>query len=119
MTRPREILTLAEVLSKASGQAAQRSAISRAYYSVFHHIGQKLDPGKYNDPSGSVHAQLLKRLLSEPPACDPDVAEAKLIFATMRSERSRADYELDNPIAPIDAEMAIKRAKKVFAADGQ
>ena len=56
MTKPREIFDLADELSqRANGkEAAFRSAASRAYYSIYHLMGQELGPPDYWQQQAAV-----------------------------------------------------------------
>lgn len=66
-----------------------------------------------------MHSSLQELLIGQPMACDPDIAAARDVFQSMRLMRGKADYELDESISPMQAEIAVKRAKVIFEADGQ
>ncbi len=117
MIQPNEILAVAVKLVSAPrpSEAECRSAISRAYYSVFHHVigrlGIDLDRG-----AGPMHQRVQNELLSQPIVCPPDVLAAKAVFATMKRERERADYTLTDTVTLHQAQTAISRAQKVLLA---
>ena len=63
---PNDILAVAILLSKHNTEAADRSAVSRAYYCVYHHgirvAEEKLPPVDPEKPSKGCHQQLNDRL---------------------------------------------------------
>ncbi len=88
-------LTLAEELGGRTDDASLRSAISRAYYYVYHLalVRAKANNFILNPDEGS-HAQLW-RLFRENP--EPDCKQLALIAQRLKEKRVRADYELTFP----------------------
>lgn len=99
----RDILDVARKVCEMQCEAGYRSAISRAYYSVYHGClewEKSLPvPGTDSGPVGGVHQQLINRLRN--PAPEIKNADLRLlsrkvavIVDTLRTKRKAADYLL-------------------------
>lgn len=79
----------------ARGSAGARSAVSRAYYGVFHLAIALLDEFDCAPPrNGNSHALVPQFLLSSP---HPEAQTAGTLLGDLHSDRIKADYRLDNP----------------------
>ena len=114
---PNDILAVAILLSKQNTEATDRSAVSRAYYCVYHHgmrvAEEKLPPVDPEKPSKGCHQQLSDRLL------EVNTSKWRKVAYTinlLRRTRVTADYHLRAPASAIDANIAIQRARKVIKA---
>lgn len=101
-----EILTVANQICGFSNEAGYRSAISRAYYSVFHSCLEweksLAIPGSGSGHDGGHHQQLINRLRNPAPEVkDPAIRLlSKKIAArvdALRTKRVAADYFLSAP----------------------
>jgi hypothetical protein len=86
-----EYFQLAEELAKRTDEASIRSALSRAYYYVYHLALQRAqDNGFGARPGEGTHKQLWRNYSGSPePACQI-LAE---IAARLKEKRERADYQ--------------------------
>lgn len=84
-------LTLAEELGAREDEASLRSAISRAYYFVYHLALQRAEANDFKASPGEPSHRQLWRLFDE----SPETACKKLgVIATrLKQKRERADYE--------------------------
>ena len=117
MTKPREIFDLADDLSKRAkgNEAAFRSAASRAYYSVYHLMGQELGPPDYWQKQGS-HKVVHDEVLSQPIVCDEFVKVAKGRIKSLLDNRVHADYRLNQAFTILEVQTSIVRARQIFDA---
>jgi len=93
---PREFLTLAQRLSLETTEAAWRSAISRAYYAVFHVARQLLEDLGFTVPRADrAHGYLWLRLAN---CGDARVQQAGRDLNDLRRHRNEADYDLARSI---------------------
>lgn len=82
---------LAVDLSARVDEASRRSAISRAYYYVFHlGLARASANGFVRRAGESTHQQLWRNYSSSP---DPDCKKLGEIAKRLRLKRERADYE--------------------------
>jgi uncharacterized protein (UPF0332 family) len=81
-----DYLTLATVLSTNADEASQRSAISRAYYSVFH--AATLHAGR-NGYNGRSHGRLWKMYQAD---ADKNARRLSVLGNRMKKAREDADY---------------------------
>jgi hypothetical protein len=95
-----EYLELAEELGKRSDQASLRSAISRAYYYVYHLALERAQENNFAFVVGGMHTQLW-RVFSESPV--PDCRTLGTIAKRLQKRRERADYE--NVFARVNEEI--------------
>jgi uncharacterized protein (UPF0332 family) len=84
-----EYLKLAEELGKRADEASLRSAISRAYYYVFHLALKRAEANDFTFVTGGMHTQLW-RVFSESP--EPDCRRLGAIAGRLKNRRERADY---------------------------
>lgn len=109
-----EYLRLAEELAgRAGDEASLRSAISRAYYRVYHLALSRAEANAYRPRAGEpTHVQLW-RVFSGSPI--PDCQRLAIIAGRLKEKRERADYE--NHYARIDEEApALLAEAQTFAA---
>ncbi len=83
-------LELAGELGKRADEASLRSAISRAYYYVYHLALKRARANDFTFVTGGMHGQLW-RVFSESP--EPDCRKLGAIAGRLQSRRQRADYE--------------------------
>jgi hypothetical protein len=114
---PNDILAVAILLSKQNTEATDRSAVSRAYYCVYHFgmrvIEEKLPPVDPEKPSKGCHQQLNDRLREGKKSKWEKVAYK---INSLRKARVIADYHLEAPASAIDAHIAIQRARTALKA---
>jgi uncharacterized protein (UPF0332 family) len=109
-----EFRDTANRLAQGVTEGDWRSAISRAYYGVFHHfrsffLSHGLDLGR----SGQSHFNLYSGLLS----CGfPPVGMIASRIDSLREARVRADYELGPVIGRHEALAAVQEADDIVAA---
>jgi hypothetical protein len=86
-----EYSRLADELGNRSDEASLRSAISRAYYYVYHLALARAEANSYRAmPGEATHAQLW-RVFSQSP--EPDCKRLAVIAFRLKEKRERADYE--------------------------
>jgi uncharacterized protein (UPF0332 family) len=108
-----EFLATAESLSLGSRESDWRSAISRAYYAVFHQfreffLGHGLNLGR----SGQAHFSLYSGLLN----CGfPAAATLGSRIDQLRSDRVGADYNLAGPVDHMQAQDSVQVARDLIA----
>ena len=112
---PRLFLALAEELALADGPAACRTAISRAYYAVFHTAQRFLERMGFHQPKRDPHTVLQQRLQN---SSDADIAFVGARLAQLHHERVQADYYLDNhwPEKKDNALAAMRKGATMIAA---
>ena len=114
---PTDRLAIAARLSEHNTEAAHRSAVSRAYYSVYHHglrtVKAKLPPVNLEKYSKGCHQQLRERLIDGKTS---DFLEVAVEVKWLRDARVTADYHLGKPSSAINAKIAIQRARSVLKA---
>ncbi|HZT80535.1 MAG TPA: HEPN domain-containing protein [Gemmataceae bacterium] len=110
----RDFLTLADSLVAGSTEAEWRSAVSRAYYAVFH-IARQLftDLGFTVPQSDRAHAYLWYRLSN---TGDPQVAWAGSSLNDLRSLRNEADYDLHRLASQTLAASHVQLAHRIIQA---
>lgn len=111
----REFLALAEELARRDSEAAHRSAISRAYYAVYHESFR----------SAVARTQRLqdfwgqhKRFWDEMKRREPALATIAEAGEALRQVRSSADYDRPHPFSPGEARQqaiaSVQRARLVL-----
>lgn len=86
-----DYLALAEELGKRTDEASLRSALSRAYYYVFHLALTRAEANSFKPISGEgTHTQLW-RLFKENP--EPTCWKLAEIAGRLKEKRERADYQ--------------------------
>jgi len=82
---------LADELAKRPEDSALRSALSRAYYYVFHLALQRAQINGFTiSPGESTHKQLWRNFDSSP---EPDCRKLAQIAGRLKEKRERADYD--------------------------
>jgi hypothetical protein len=108
-----QYLLLAEELGRRpDDEASLRSAISRAYYYIYHLALKRAEANAYRPLVGEAkHAQLWRVFSGSPePACQ----RLAVIAGRLKEKRERADYE--NHFARIDEEVpAVLADARTFA----
>ena len=93
----RDFLAVAKNLLAAPTEADWRTAVSRAYYAAFHVARQLLGDLSFRVPRADpAHAYLWMRLSN---CGDPQIQAGGQRLHDLRSERNRADYDIDVPLA--------------------
>jgi len=113
MMQPSEFLDTAERLAQGATEGDWRSAISRAYYAVFHVLGEfflahGLDLGQ----GGQAHNNLYIGLYN----CG--IAAAAVIGTSvdnLRTSRVTADYVLNASITSVNAGSRVQEARQIVA----
>jgi uncharacterized protein (UPF0332 family) len=91
---PDDFLVLATRLSASPGEAELRSAVSRAYYGLFHTARLLIEACDVSCPeSGEAHDKIAKCLQNSQ---SPDVAAAGSKLNSFRTVRNHADYRLSD-----------------------
>ena len=86
-----EYFRLAHELGGREDEASLRSAISRAYYCVYHLALARAEANTYKPlPGESTHLQLWRVFSGSP---EPDCQKLAIIAARLKEKRERADYE--------------------------
>ena len=114
---PYEILHFACTLTQQQTETAHRCAVSRAYYSVFHHglkvIDAKLPQTKNLVYSGGCHKQLYDKLVD---GRSPEWISIAYRVDELKKKRISADYHLDETIPVHIAQESIARAQEIIQA---
>ena len=85
-----EYLKLADELAKRKDEAALRSALSRAYYYVYHlALRRALDNGFTARSGEGTHTQMWRNFSGSP---EPDCRKLAEIGGRLKEKRERADY---------------------------
>lgn len=95
-----DYLNLAVELGARTDEASLRSAISRAYYYVYHLALERAQANGFKFVSGGTHTQL-RRVFSESP--EPDCMKLGTIAGRLKRQRERADY--DNVFVRVNEEI--------------
>src|SRR4051812_7227358 len=110
----RDFLTLAARLALGAEEADWRTAVSRAYYAAFHAARSLLtDLGFAVPREERAHKYLAFRLTNAPVGRAPRVG---LDLDNLRTERNRADYDLDDPFDVAAAVQHVRIAEQVLQA---
>lgn len=97
---PREFLVIAKRLANEPTEAAWRTAVSRAYYSLFHQCRDQLAVwGFVTRQSDQAHLAISRRLFGS--QLRPLVDAGHLLTDSKRV-RNHADYELQRPFHQIE-----------------
>lgn len=118
---PRDFVAFAENLGTGT-EAHVRSAISRAYYGVFHSAKLYHDalptPGNLTPRPGGIHEELVQRLTNPGvPNTDPRHMKSRQIGAMtrqLRELRVKADYRIDCDMGLAEVANALAQAHKVL-----
>jgi len=102
-----EYFTLADALGKRPDEASLRSAISRAYYFVYHlGLARAMANGYQRAPGEPSHIQLWRLFSDNPEGICQKLAQ---IANRLKQKRERADYDTTFP--RIDEEVPIMLAE--------
>lgn len=94
-------LTLATTLARETDEASRRTAVSRAYYYVYHLARARADSNGFTPTRGGIHTQTWGFYQNSP---DAQCKELALLGGRMQTRREKADYE---PLYPrLDEEVA-------------
>ena len=114
MIRARDLLNLAESLSRGATESEWRCAVGRAYYAAFHQARDVLQALGFQIPRAElVHAFLWKRLRS---CGQSSVGMAGSKLHELRSVRNRADYDVAFDFAKKDAIAAVETSRQILDA---
>ena len=114
---PQELLVAAQTLAAASAEPLLRAAVSRAYYSAYHHgrVAVQKELPLINALSvqgvGGSHEQLITKMLM---AKAPRWTGVAYRLRELKSERVTADYQLDAKVTQARAYQAVDNAKEIF-----
>lgn len=117
---PVDFCDLASELAKSDSPAKLRTAISRAYYAA-HHVGANLlrNLGFTLERTGKAHTQVQHRLLGCGVA-NKDVRKAGVKLGGLQSERTKADYHLNNDsLNSKTVEAHVKTSREIIEILGQ
>ncbi len=106
-------LAIADELAKRSDEESLRTAISRAYYYVYHLALQRAEGNNFQALAGEgTHSQLWRIFSTSP---DPDCRRLGIIADRLKGKREMADYK--HVYVRIDEETPeILRQVRAFAA---
>jgi uncharacterized protein (UPF0332 family) len=106
---PIEFLNLARRLSRSTNEAELRSAISRAYYSVFLHAREELVATSAMNATGTGadHALVVRTLRSQN-------RPEGYVFRRLRVARVQADYDLRAPVDSTHAESMVRLTEAIW-----
>jgi uncharacterized protein (UPF0332 family) len=106
-------LVTARWLATGTTEGDWRSAISRAYYAVFHFFREWLEAnGTSLGKSAQAHNNLVTGLLN----CGDSVVKGIAVrIDFLRVDRTKADYDFNKTFKPADAQLAIARAEQIVA----
>jgi uncharacterized protein (UPF0332 family) len=94
----RDFLDTARHLSGRNGEADRRSAVSRAYYAVFHASRDLLTALRFQTPrADKAHNYLYVRLNN---CGERRVEDAAFRLDNLRGARNQADYDVHRPLPP-------------------
>ncbi len=110
----RDFLNVARTLALGTTEAEWRSAVSRAYYAVFHESGSLLRNLGFRVPRvESGHAYVWRRLSN---SGNFEVDKAGRALNDFRGRRNHADYQEQPPVSQVQAEDAVKLAEDILEA---
>ena len=94
----RDFLDTARHLAGRNGEADRRSAVSRAYYAVFHAARDLLTALRFQTPrADKAHNYLYVRLNN---CGERRVEDAAFRLDNLRGLRNQADYDVRRPLLP-------------------
>jgi uncharacterized protein (UPF0332 family) len=110
----RTFLTTADQLARGATEADWRSAVSRAYYAVFHVARQLFTTCGFTVPRADrAHSYLWLRLCN---SGDTTVQRAGANIDALRRLRNHADYDVDRPLLQATALTQAQNARSVLQA---
>jgi uncharacterized protein (UPF0332 family) len=108
-----DLLALADMLLSGTTEAEWRSAISRAYFAVFHQARQSFRQAGFSVPRGEqAHAYLWYRLSN---CSDPQTQSAGALLNDLRRNRNFSDYDIERTLKRAEAVSQMQRAKEIVA----
>ena len=111
--RWQEFLKTAQRLLTSNTEGDLRSAVSRAYYAVFHSFREWLKQfGVDIGIGGSAHSNLYFGLNN---CGDPDVGRIADRIDALRSERVKSDYDLVIRVLPTTANNCVSDAQTIIS----
>jgi uncharacterized protein (UPF0332 family) len=111
--KPRDFLDVADALCTGVNEAEWRSAVSRAYYAVFHAARLLMRVCGFAVPEADLaHAYRWLRLAN---CGHTDIANTGNHLKSLRQVRNSADYDLDRPLEHADAIGYVEVAETVLA----
>lgn len=111
MISGKDFLKLADIWIRGGTEAEWRSAVSRAYYAVFHEARRLLRDLKFRVPRADVaHAYLWMRLAN---CGNAALQMAGNDLNTLRRERNRADYDVELAFDQTQARLQIQAARRI------
>jgi uncharacterized protein (UPF0332 family) len=111
MIRGEDFLALAETWIKGATEGEWRSAVSRAYYAAFHQARWLLRQLGFQVPRGDqAHAYLWLRLSN---CGDPQLQMAGSDLNTLRRDRNRADYDVEQDLLQATAVPQVQTARRL------
>jgi uncharacterized protein (UPF0332 family) len=108
----RDFLQVAVLLAAEKTEAAWRSAVSRAYYAVFHVGRQLLSELGFTVPRDEKAHEFMYRRLNN--CGHPQIVAAARRLGTLRDERNRCDYDLYLMIPQTTALLRIQAAQDII-----
>lgn len=107
-----DFLLTAQALLQQPGEAAARSAVSRAYYAAYHAaLTFANSHGWPNCPyQMGVHEQLTQRFERQ----GQHYKALAIMLRNLRSARVKADYELAATLSPLDAQTHAQTAARLL-----
>jgi uncharacterized protein (UPF0332 family) len=107
-----DFLILAETWITEATEANWRSAVSRAYYGAFHAARRLMrDLGFVVPRADRAHAYLWLRLSN---CGETQVIRAGSDLNTLRSDRNRADYDIERTVDHGDALIQVQTARRIL-----
>ena len=108
----RAFLTQAQRLVSLAGEEDWRSAVSRAYYSVFHVAREFMEGLGFTVPQADrAHGYLWLRLQN---CGEPSLEQLGRDLQEMRRQRNFADYDLNRAYRQSDAQREVQRAARLI-----
>lgn len=112
--KPDEFLVLAKRLAHGSTEAEWRSAVSRAYYAVFHITRDFMERLGFRVPHADRAHKYLSRRLSN--SGISSVQQAGFDLDSLRDYRNDADYDLRRPLTSVIALSGLRFADQIIQA---
>jgi uncharacterized protein (UPF0332 family) len=112
MIEGKDFLLLAETWIQGAGEAEWQSAVSRAYYAAFHQSRRLLrDLGFQVPRADRAHAYLWMRLSN---CGNLAIQVAGSDLNTLRGDRNRADYDVEQTITHAVALLQVQTANRII-----
>ena len=108
---PLEFLEVAKAFSDSVQERQTRTSIGRAYYAVFNHLRQRLEPLKPLPLNAEAHA-LVVRYLSDAP--NQNLKSLGQTLNDLRNSRNTADYNMNVTVDAQQSKLALQRAERAI-----